>query len=310
MRRGLSHFFEAMFFQPRWYHFGVIFSLLPLSFFYGFGMALRRFFTPKRQWGIPIVSIGNLQVGGSGKTPVLIALAKEYEGVCVISRGYGRKSRGLVVVSQKGQIEVDVAQSGDEAMLMAQALPQASVIVSESRQEAIVLAKSQGAKVIFLDDGFNRVEIAKYELLLRPQKERNPFVFPAGPLRECWFTRYLADAILKEGRDFQREVEVHTLGHSRLLLVTAISQPQRLEPYLPKGIVERLYLPDHSYFDVEAIEHLCERVGATAIVCTSKDRVKMVSFQRPIIEMKLTVKIAPWVDLSIRNYIEGEQNEK
>ena len=120
----------------------------------------------KKSFNVPIVSVGNLIVGGSGKTPFVIALASRFKNVAIISRGYGRKSQGLVEVSRNGEILVDVRQSGDEPMLMATSLSQASVIVSEDRHKAIELAREQGAKLIILDDGFNRVEIEKFEILL------------------------------------------------------------------------------------------------------------------------------------------------
>ncbi|MDQ7047067.1 MAG: tetraacyldisaccharide 4'-kinase [Sulfurovum sp.] len=129
----MKHFFERMFFSPQWYHYPIIIVLTPLSLLYGIGMFLRRVFATKRSFGLPIVSVGNLMVGGSGKTPFVIALASRFEGVTIISRGYGRLSQGLIEVSRRGKILVNVEQSGDEAMLMAESLPHCSVIVSEDR---------------------------------------------------------------------------------------------------------------------------------------------------------------------------------
>jgi len=166
----MSSFFEKMMFDPRWYHYGIILLLAPFSLLYGLVMFLRRITSRKKTFEVPIISVGNLIVGGSGKTPFVIALASRYEKVAVVSRGYGRESRGLIEVSRAGEILVSVKESGDEAMLMAKALPQASVIVSEDREKAILLAKMQGAELIILDDGFNRVEIEKFEILLEPKK--------------------------------------------------------------------------------------------------------------------------------------------
>jgi tetraacyldisaccharide 4'-kinase len=69
--------------------------------------------------GIPIISVGNLTVGGSGKTPFVIELCKLLDSPCVVSRGYGRRSKGVVVVSRNGTILCGVKESGDEAMLIA-----------------------------------------------------------------------------------------------------------------------------------------------------------------------------------------------
>jgi len=113
------------------------------------------------EFGIPIISVGNIIVGGSGKTPVTINLASKYEDVCIILRGYGRASKGLQVVSLRGKILVDVKTSGDEAMLLANSLPKATVIVSENRVTAILKAKELACKIIFLDDGFYKISYFK-----------------------------------------------------------------------------------------------------------------------------------------------------
>ena len=133
----MNDFVEKMMFDPKWYHYIIIILLSPLSLIYGTVMYFRRIFSTRESFGLPIVSIGNLVVGGSGKTPFVIALASRYEDVAVISRGYGRESKGLVQVSEKGRILCSVEESGDEAMLMALSLPDATVIVSEERKSAI-----------------------------------------------------------------------------------------------------------------------------------------------------------------------------
>ncbi|OYY54908.1 MAG: tetraacyldisaccharide 4'-kinase [Sulfurovum sp. 28-43-6] len=272
-------FFEAMFFAPKWHHRIVSFVLLPLSWVYGAGMWLRRQCVKRKSFDIPIISVGNLIVGGSGKTPFVIALASRYEDVVVISRGYGRQSRGLVQVSQKGEIRTDVTQSGDEAMLMALSLPHADVIVSENRVTAIDLAKKKGARLIVLDDGFNRVTIDKFEILLQPQTIPNHHAFPAD---------------LSE----------------KMLLVTAISNPKRLDVYLPEGVVGKVYLEDHAYFDESVLQALLKSHGATHILCTTKDKVKMIGFKLPIAEMKLKLALKNEIFTQIDEYIKGYRYEK
>ena len=274
---SVKSFFETMFFTPKWYHYGVMVILFPLALLYGGLMVIRRVLQTKQHFTVPIVSVGNLQVGGSGKTPFVIALASRYEGVCVISRGYGRRSKGLVEVSFEGEVLVDVGQSGDEPMLMAKSLPKASVIVSENRTLAIELAIAQGAKFIVLDDGFNRVEIEKFEILLEPACLPNSLPFPAGPLREFSWTKRYAHLVLKEERDFKRVVRYENLSE-KMLLVTAISNPQRLDVYLPQGVVGRVYLEDHAYFDEAKLKETMRQYGATSLLVTQKDAVKMEGF--------------------------------
>lgn len=308
----LSYAYEQTLFHPKWYDWSFILGLLPLSLVYGSWMFIRRKTVKRKDFGIPIISVGNLIVGGSGKTPFTIEIASRYDNVAVVSRGYGRKSKGLVEVSRNGKILATVEESGDEPMLMAQSLPHASVIVSEDRYQAIALAKEQGAELIILDDGFNRVEIEKFEILLEPEQIENPFPFPSGPYREFAFCKKAADIVAKEGRDFTREVSFEGLCE-RMLLVTAISDPERLDPFLPDGVVQKVYLPDHAYFDGEAereLNRLMQECNAQSLLVTQKDAVKMGHFKLPLSQMKLKLNINNDIFTQIEDYIEGYKGEK
>lgn len=295
-------FFEQMFFSPKWYHYPTIVFLFPFSLLYGTLMFLRRVLSAKNRFSIPIISVGNLQVGGSGKTPFVIALASRYEDVVVISRGYGRDSIGLIEVSYKGKVLVNVRQSGDEAMLIAQSLPQASVIVSENRILAIELAMRAGAKLIILDDGFSRVELKKFEILIEPKCIPNILPFPAGPLREFYATRRVADILVIEEEDFNRVVSFENLSE-KMLLVTAISNPSRLDTYLPQGVLEKYTLEDHAYFDEKILKKEMKKHGAKTLLVTQKDAVKMQDFKLSLSLMKLKLDININVFVPIDNYI-------
>ncbi|MDC0932694.1 tetraacyldisaccharide 4'-kinase, partial [Arcobacteraceae bacterium] len=180
---------------------------LPLTFLYCIVTTFKRTTKKPQYFGIPVISIGNLLIGGTGKTPVTIALAQEYEHAAIVLRGYGRISKGLYVISLKGKILEEVTISGDEAMLLSRSLPNATVIVSEDRVNAILKAKELGAKVIFLDDGYGKHEILKYDLLLRPKVEpTNIFCLPSGGYRDSKMMYSFADCVLKEDIDFTRKV--------------------------------------------------------------------------------------------------------
>ena len=297
-------FFEEMFFAPKWYHYPLILLLSPLSIVYGIIMSVRRMVTSQKNFGIPIISVGNLIVGGSGKTPFVIALAARLEGVVIISRGYGRQSKGLVEVSSEGKVLVDVTESGDEPMLMAQSLPGASVIVGEDRELAIGLAKEKGAKCIILDDGFNRVEIEKFEIVLEPEQIKNYLPFPAGAFREFWFNKKYADIVAKEGEAFHRQVDLENLK-PKMVLVTAISNPNRLDAYLPEGVVHKVYLEDHAYFEEEKLKMLLSDYEAQSLLVTEKDAVKMEDFKLPVSEMKLKLEIKETIFTQVDEYIKG-----
>jgi len=210
----------------------------------------------------------------------------------------------LIEVSSKGQLLADVEQSGDEPMLMALSLPKSSVIVSEDRELAIALSKKKGAKCIILDDGFNRVEIAKLEILLEPKRIYNYLPFPAGAFREFWFNKKYADIVAKEGESFTREVTFDNLT-SKMLLVTAISNPSRLDKYLPEGIVHKVYLEDHAYFKEEMLEKLLSDYEAESLLVTQKDMVKMQGFKLPISQMKLKLEIKESIFMQVEEYIKG-----
>jgi tetraacyldisaccharide 4'-kinase len=267
-------------------------------------MALRRRFAVQQDFGLPVVSIGNLIVGGTGKTPFIIELASHFNGVFVISRGYGRQSKGLVEVSYNGKLQTNVKQSGDEAMLIAKSLPNASVVVSEDRKAGITYAKNKGAKMIFLDDGFNQVGIKKFDIILEPSHIANYLPFPAGPFRELWFYAKKADLVAREDVDFHRYVTYENLKPN-MILVTAIANPARLDKYLPKGVVDKYYFDDHAYFNEEKLGLLLNKNNADSLLVTEKDAVKMDNFKLPISKIKLKLELHKSVIAKADSYIKG-----
>ncbi len=254
---------------------------------------------------IPVISVGNLIVGGSGKTPITIKLASKYENPCIILRGYGRASKGLYVISQNGKVLEDIQTSGDEAMLLANSLPNASVIVSENRVEAIKKAKELGCKIVFLDDGFSKYNIKKFNILLRPKKEpTNFFCLPSGGYREPKGMYFYADLELQEGKDFFRIITIKKDNKEvelpkKTVLLTAISKPDRLLEFLPEG-TKMISFPDHHTFTKEEIESISDTYEDYAIVTTGKDLVKLKKFKvRNLYLMDLDIKIDENVDFSI-----------
>ncbi len=257
------------------------------------------------EFGIPIISVGNIIIGGSGKTPVTIKLASKHENACVILRGYGRASKGLFVVSLNGEIQVDVKISGDEAMLLANSLPKATIIVSEDRIKAILKAKELGCKIIFLDDGFSKYQISKFNILLRPKDEpTNIFCLPSGGYREPKGFYAQADIELLEGTDFKRVINIKKDGKikelpSKTILITAISKPKRLLEYLPKDI-KMISFPDHYTFTKEDILKIQEENKDFSFVTTGKDFVKLKEFNiKNLYLMDLEIEISKNADFSL-----------
>ena len=161
----------------------------------------------RRRLGVPVVSVGNLSVGGSGKTPTVAALAKLLLAAgarpVILSRGYARREPvdGVLVVSDGRLVFEPVARSGDEPQLLARTLPGVPVLVCPDRYLAGMLAARRfGASVVLLDDGFQHLELARDIdlLLVRPEDLREELL-PAGRLREPLSAAGAADAIIVPG---------------------------------------------------------------------------------------------------------------
>lgn len=252
---------------------------------------------------MPIISIGNLIVGGSGKTPFGIHLAKKLNNVAIILRGYKRESSGLLVVSLWGDITCNVKQSGDEAMLYAQSLKNSLIIVSNDRILAINKAKELGAKVIILDDGFSKINIKKFNILIKPNPEpKNSFLLPSGPYRELKSFYKTVDLVACENINFKKLVSISEQSE-KMLLVSAIANPKRLDTFLPKNLLGKIYFKDHYRFKENELKKLFEKYGATSILTTRKDAVKMVGFNLPLSILELEIDFDESMEEKINNYI-------
>ncbi len=291
MKKTIYFWIERYLFNPNKLQKIIAFLLLPITFIYCFIVIFKRKSSKAIDYNIPIISIGNLVVGGSGKTPITISLASKYPNSAIILRGYGRDSFGMKMVSKNGEIFLNVKESGDEAMLLATSLPQSMVIVSEDRVEGILKAKKEGAKIIFLDDGFNKSKINKFDILIKPSNIKSlPFCLPSGAYREMPSFYNMVDLLLEEDIDFKREVEIKN-PTKRMILITAISKPERLDIFLP-DVLEKIYFPDHYSYNKKELEKLIDKYSATSILTTTKDAVKMQDFSLnlSILELKLILK--------------------
>ncbi|MDX4058082.1 tetraacyldisaccharide 4'-kinase [Aliarcobacter skirrowii] len=312
MKQKLILWLENYLFFPNSFQKILSYLLLPLSFIYLLVILFKRLKASKIDFNIPIVSVGNLTIGGSGKTPITIELAKNFNDVCVILRGYGRESKGLFVVSLKGEIKVDVKTSGDEAMLLASTLKNATIIVSEDRVEAIKKAKELACKIVFLDDGFSKYSIKKFDILLKPKDEpTNSFLIPSGAYREPKSFYKKANLVLKEEIDFKRVVTIKKENKEvelpkKTILLTAISKPNRLLEFLPKNI-ETIFFEDHHNFTKDEIDNILNNYRDFAIVTTPKDFVKLEKFNlKNLYIMDLSIKISQKVDFrALENYIKS-----
>ncbi|WQT29517.1 tetraacyldisaccharide 4'-kinase [Helicobacter pylori] len=295
-------FLERYFYDPTLLQKGLIFALYPFSLIYQFIATIKRKTAKKHDFKIPLISIGNLIAGGSGKTPFILEIAPRYQEVAVVSRGYQRDSKGLVVVSIKGNILVPQKTAGDEAYLLALNLKQASVIVSEKRELGVLKALELGAKIVFLDDGF-RFNFNQFNALLKPKvPPYYPFCLPSGLYRESIKSYKEAHLVVTEDKDYQRITSI-TNPTKCMLLVTAIANPSRLDAFLPKEVVKKLYFRDHAPFDLELLEKEFYQNNATSLLVTSKDLVKLQDCNLPLSVLDLKLEICPKVLEKIDRYI-------
>jgi len=274
------------------------FFLLPLSWLYCLSAYVRYRLSSPKYFDIPVVSVGNLTVGGSGKTPLVMELAKHFTKPAIVLRGYGRQSQGMIVVKDK-DILCNINDSGDEAMVYAQGLENAIVIVSEKRELAIIEAKKLGCDVVFLDDGYGKHGIKKLDIVI-DVKTPNGFCLPSGAYRERLWSRKKV-IVVKENREFFRQVII-TNPTEKMVLLTAIARPQRLDEFLPPGI-EKFYFEDHHFFTRDETESILKTTGATSLLVTSKDLVKMSLLNLPCSVLELSLRVDEGLITTVKEYV-------
>jgi tetraacyldisaccharide 4'-kinase len=289
--------------------------LLPLMPLYAAGLAMRMAgfglgLLPLRRLRWPVISVGNLSAGGTGKTPFTIALAKllRREGihVDVLSRGYGRKSTEVGRVNAGGSAE----QFGDEPLLIAREAG-VPVYVGAQRWLAGELAEKEAADEIgvhLLDDGFQHRQLVRLaDIVLVNFEDLEDRLLPAGNLREglgaLRRARVLAvaqgddaavDSLQKLGLGpligqqvwrFRREMVVpqipETLVSQPFVAFCGIARPEQFFSGLAQQgfrIAEKHAFPDHHSYttgDVEVLYRIARATGSGALVTTAKDLVRL-----------------------------------
>ena len=275
----------------------------------------------RRHLDRPVISVGNLVVGGSGKTPVVAALARlllEWnEHPAVLSRGYGRRESadGVVVVSDGTRVLAGVESSGDEPQMLARNLPGVPVLVSADRFLAGRLAERRfGATALLLDDGFQHLRLWRnVDLLLVDPADLTEGVLPSGRLREPLAAASAAHAVLVPGTPAEAAdvaltlrvprafsvmhrfgplsrlngpAPLHLAG-STVVALSGIARPARFHTALRDAgwtIAREIAFRDHHWFtarDVARIVDAARAAGADAIVTTEKDAMRLEAVLRP-----------------------------
>ncbi|HXI12127.1 MAG TPA: tetraacyldisaccharide 4'-kinase [Thermoanaerobaculia bacterium] len=258
----------------------------------------------------PVISIGNLAVGGSGKTPAAITIARELirrgYNVVILTRGYrGTIGRGWAIVS-----EHDPERFGDEPVLMAQSLPGTDVVVGADRHRAgSAYLETRDCDLFILDDGFQHlrlqrdVDVVLLDRSARWSREGDSALLDADLVLLRTDSARSADseaiAAKLEPRDFHWQGMVHSLDRLRGMRVVAFSGLANNEQFfdsvrrLGATVVDAIPFPDHTRYgidDLERVERSVQSNEAECAVTTQKDFVKIGDPEVGWIEAQMTIE--------------------
>jgi tetraacyldisaccharide 4'-kinase len=281
---------------------------------------------------VPVVSVGNLTWGGTGKTPFVAALVSYWQSVGrrvgVASRGYGRRSRGTVLVSDGNRLLAGVAEAGDEPYLLARRFPGAIVAVAERRVDAAREAARLGAEIVILDDAFQHLAIRR-DLDVVLVDAGDPFGGgppPRGRGREDAPAIARADLVVvtraRRGEESAADREVPRFTAAPIYhcafrfagwfrggepsaspaapgwAVCAVGNPESFRATLAESGAAAAgfaaFRDHHAYSaaDVRRIEESARRAGATALLTTEKDEVKLAGrTQLPLFAARVEAEI-------------------
>ena len=237
-------------------------ALMPLSAIYRAATAARNSFYRRgafhsHQVGVPVISVGNITTGGTGKTPLVEWIAKQLaqsgRRVCVLTRGYGRKTAGRVIVSDGNEVLAGVSEAGDEAFLLADNLRGEAAVICDANRVAAARWAIEDLKtdVFVLDDAFQHQRIAR-NLNILAIDATNPWgnghSLPAGILREPRESLKRADCILitrsdQSDRVAELQSEIETirddvpvfLSGMKLTNLRALTNETQPKPRTPIG---------------------------------------------------------------------------
>ncbi|WGK94592.1 MULTISPECIES: tetraacyldisaccharide 4'-kinase [Flavobacterium] len=294
--------------------------LFPFAILYGFITSIRNFlfdkgFLKSFSFPVPVIVVGNLSIGGTGKTPqieYLIRLLSERYTIATLSRGYKRKSEGFVLANANATAET----LGDEPYQFYQKFPSIQVAVDADRKNGIeqLLTKEKKPQVILLDDAFQHRKVkAGFYILLTAYDDvfADDFLLPTGNLRESRSGAKRTDVIVvtkcpatlsetEQTRIKQRiklyaaapvyfstiafddcvqsssaSVPVTTIQQTACVLVAGIAKPDSFFDYLKNSESICLTYPDHHHFTESDIQQIKQQAGDKLIVTTEKDYVRL-----------------------------------
>ncbi len=300
--------------RPRWGALAQLF-LAPAALCFLLAVKLRGFgLRPIEVPGLQVVSVGNLVVGGAGKTPVVEFLARWAQRtgkkVAILSRGYGRTS--VEPVEFDSTALPPPQHVGDEPLLLARRCPGVSVYVDADRVAAAQRAQAAGCDVAILDDGFQHRRLARDVDLLVWSDIPNRHVLPRGPLREPLGAIARATLVLlRDGsepplaglptaplRFVQRRAG--PAGVDRCVLVTGVARSERVRADLERAgvaVLRHFEFPDHHPFHPVELEDVRSVAASLSvpIAATEKDAERL---PPGFAQLVLGLSVAPTAGLS------------
>ncbi len=289
---------DNIWYSPRWYHWPVIILLLPLTALFWLLSALRRTLfrsqiKPSVDIPVPVIVVGNISVGGNGKTPLVMHLAKRLrqEGYHpgVLSRGYGGKKASYPMIVDNSSL-VDLV--GDEAILMRRHINCPLLVDPVRPRGAMELVDNHKCDVIICDDGLQHYALNRdIEIVVMDGQRRcgNKLLLPAGPLREGLWRLDTVDFLVLNGGPVTNGEYLMSLEAGKLINVkhpnkslsindltspiaalAGIGNPQRFFSLLEKKQVklkDKISFVDHHAFSEKDIP-------STTVIMTEKDAVK------------------------------------
>ncbi len=309
-------------------------GLYPLSFAFRAAAGLRSFaywsrIAPIRRAPIPVVSVGNVTVGGTGKTPLALWIARSLgergSRVALVSRGYGGSASGVTTVFDGGTLLADPSEVGDEPVMMAKSFD-GVIITSARRIDGVRRAAELGCEVAVLDDGFQHRALARdFDIVVHDGTD-GPLL-PAGPMRERLSAMCRADAVVLTpsaadrplavdgAKIFRMTMELTGLVESvegvwqertrgclagkRVIAVVGIANPERFYQTIHgwDATIEDVYaFADHHVYTRSDWQEISRRSQeCDLVVTTEKDLVKLEAF--PFARGKLmALRVEPRLD--------------
>ena len=276
-----------------WQSGGVLATLLsPLGCLYGASVALKARFASPVDPGLPVICVGNLTAGGSGKTPIAIAIASALRArgrkPFFLTRGYGGSEQGPALVARAHSASV----MGDEALLLVRAAP---TVVAKDRAAGARLAAQKDADVLVMDDGHQNFSLKKSLSLVVVDAQSgfgNGRMIPAGPLREPVMQGLArADAVILVGDGnpdlagltgpvlrARLQTDACALKGMNVFAFAGIGRPEKFIASLEAQGVEvtgSCFFDDHHLYTEDEIAQLKAIAGESMLVTTEKDFVRL-----------------------------------